>query len=66
MPVFLNLCIAFVGVGFVFISFAMFVNKLNLKIVGISSRILGLFLTAVAIEMISKGINALFFARMVA
>ncbi len=63
MPVLLNLSIAFVGVGLVFITFSMFVNKLNLKLVGIASRILGLFLTAVAIEMIAKGINALFFAR---
>jgi multiple antibiotic resistance protein len=52
-----NLLMAFLLVGIVFVLFAYSVPKVN--IVDISSRVLGLFLTAVAIEMIAKGTLAL-------
>jgi multiple antibiotic resistance protein len=50
---------AFVLVGAVFFVFSLLVSKINPKLVNILSRILGLFLMAVAIEMISKGIEGL-------
>lgn len=55
-----NTVIAFILVGGVFMVFAALIPKINTKAVGIVSRILGLFLTAVAIEMISAGIKGLF------
>ncbi|MBI5223165.1 MarC family protein [Candidatus Micrarchaeota archaeon] len=58
-----NLIVAFMGVFLVFYTFSMMINKVNFKLVGIASRILGLFLTAVAIEMIANGISALFFVH---
>ncbi len=51
-----NLLGAFVLVGIVFFIFSISVTRINPKIVGISSKVIGLFLTAVAIEMISKGL----------
>ena len=56
--VLLNVVAAFVLVGLVFILFAHLINKINIHLVDISSRVLGLFLTAVAIEMIGTGILA--------
>ncbi|MEM4598569.1 MAG: MarC family protein [Candidatus Diapherotrites archaeon] len=55
-----NTVIAFILVGGVFTIFAALIPRINTKAVGIVSRILGLFLTAVAIEMISAGIKGLF------
>jgi len=55
-----NILFAFVIVAIVFTVFSFFVKKINPKVIDITSRILGLFLTAVAIEMISKGIHGLF------
>ncbi|MEK6942652.1 MAG: MarC family protein [Nanoarchaeota archaeon] len=54
-----NLFMAFILVGIVFILFAYSVPRVNIHIVDISSRILGLFLTAVAIEMIASGTIAI-------
>jgi len=54
-----NVFFAFILVAIVFMTFSFFVSKINLKIVDIVSRVLGLFLTAVAIEMIAKGITGL-------
>ncbi|MEM3361828.1 MAG: MarC family protein [Candidatus Anstonellaceae archaeon] len=60
LVVLLNSFISFFLVGLIFFAFATYVNKVNIKIISILSKVLGLFLTAVAIEMIAKGISALF------
>ena len=54
-----NLLFAFIFVGIVFTIFGFTVTRINPKAIDISSRVLGLFLTAVAIEMIAKGITGL-------
>lgn len=59
IPVFINLCAAFVLVGLVFMLFSVFIDKINTKVVGIISRVLGLFLSAIAIEMIATGIQGI-------
>lgn len=56
-----NLILAFALVGIIFILFSHFIPRVNTHLVDISSRVLGLFLTAVAIEMIGTG--ALAFIR---
>jgi hypothetical protein len=48
---------SFVLVGVVFYVFTLLVSKVNPKLVNILSRIMGLFLMAIAIEMIAKGIH---------
>jgi multiple antibiotic resistance protein len=58
-PVLANLCLAFVAVGAVFIVFSMAVKKINPSAVDMVSRVSGLFLAAVAIEMIAKGIDGM-------
>ena len=54
-----NLIPAFILVGIVFVSFAYLVSRANANLINISSRILGLFLAAVSIEMIFTGIKGL-------
>jgi multiple antibiotic resistance protein len=54
-----NLVGSFILVGAVFFVFTMLVSKVSPKLVNILSRILGLFLMALAIEMISKGVYGL-------
>lgn len=58
--VFLNLLIAFVLVFIVFYLLASMIPKLNRTIVGILSKILGLFLTAMALEMMFNGLKGIF------
>jgi multiple antibiotic resistance protein len=53
-----NLVAAFVLVGVVFMMFSFMISKINHTVINITSRVLGLFLTAVSIEMIAQGINA--------
>lgn len=55
----INLILAFVLVTIVFLLFSHLVDKINARIVDIASRILGLFLTAVAIELIANGIQGI-------
>jgi multiple antibiotic resistance protein len=55
----LNLIPAFLVVGAVFVTFSCMIPKINANLVDISSKVLGLFLTAVAIEMIFAGIKAM-------
>lgn len=57
----INIFFAFILVGFVFILFSFIIPKVNMKVVNLMSRVLGLFLAAVAIQMISKGLLNLFF-----
>ena len=52
-----NIFFAFILVAIVFMLFTFFISRINHKFVDIVSRVLGLFLTAVAIEMIAKGIS---------
>ena len=54
--VLLNSFVAFALVGIIFFLFSVYFSKINIKIISLISRILGLFLTAVAVEMIAKGI----------
>jgi multiple antibiotic resistance protein len=54
----LSICVAFVLVGAVFVVFAFFVDRINDKIVDILSRVMGLFLCGVAIQMITVGLEA--------
>jgi multiple antibiotic resistance protein len=56
IPVLINLCFAFLIVGIVFYLTSILFDKINPAVIDILSRIMGLFLTAMAIEMISKGI----------
>jgi multiple antibiotic resistance protein len=52
----MNIFVSFIIVGFVFVLFSHTLNKINAKVISITSRVLGLFLTAMAIEMIVSGI----------
>lgn len=54
-----NLCAAFVLVAAAFILFSFAIDRINAKVIDIVSRILGLFLTAVAIELLAKGLEGL-------
>jgi len=54
-----NLLLAFLLLGVVFFLFSVFITKINMKIIDITSRVMGLFLTAVAIEMMAKGIEGI-------
>jgi len=56
---FFNITYAFIIVGLLFILFGFAISKINTTLIDISSRILGLFLTAVAIEMMAKGISGI-------
>lgn len=52
-----NIFLSFILVGFVFILFSYSLKRINTKVIDITSRVLGLFLTAMAIEMIITGIT---------
>ncbi|MCX8206013.1 MAG: MarC family protein [Candidatus Micrarchaeota archaeon] len=62
LPMLANLVPAFIITGAVFIGGSLVVHRINHKIVSILSRVLGLFLTGMAIEMISLGMRGLFYA----
>jgi multiple antibiotic resistance protein len=55
---------SFILVGIVFFMFSMMVSKVSPKLVNILSRILGLFLMAVAVEMIAKGMQGIILAAL--
>ncbi|MFA5855732.1 MAG: MarC family protein [Candidatus Pacearchaeota archaeon] len=59
VSIILDLLLAFILVAIVFIIFGFSVKRINPKVIDISSKVFGLFLTAVAIEMIVKGITGL-------
>lgn len=54
-----DVTISFLVVGIIFYGFSVMLPKINEKLVEILSKIMGLFLTAIAIEMIAKGATAL-------
>jgi len=60
LSLFLNITGAFILLSIVFAIFLLMLPRINEKIVSILAKILGLFLIAVAIEMIAKGIHGLF------
>lgn len=57
-----NLVGSFILVGVVFYVFSLLVSKVNPKIVNILSRIMGLFLMAVSVEMMAKGLEGIVFS----
>jgi len=59
MDLVINITITFVAIGALFVLFAFMVPKINTKVVGILSKIFGLFLTAIGIEMMAEGIRAM-------
>jgi multiple antibiotic resistance protein len=59
IPVLVNLCLSFVLVGVVFVAFSMSVGKINPSVVDMVSRVSGLFLAAVSIEMMANGIHGM-------
>ncbi len=61
-----DVTIAFLIVGAIFYIFSVMLPRINEKAVEILSKIMGLFLTAIAVEMIAKGMSALLFAKTVA
>lgn len=66
MSILFDIFLAFALVAVVFLIFSTALTRINLKIINISSKILGLFLTAIAIEMIAKGLNNIMFLRQAA
>lgn len=55
--VFWNIVATFLLVAAIFIAFSFLVTRVNVTLVDIISRVMGLFLTAVSIEMIAKGLE---------
>ena len=60
LPLLVQATAAFFAAGLVFWIFSLFIPKINPKVVEIVSKVMGLFLTAIAIEMIAKGATSLF------
>ncbi|HLX62204.1 MAG TPA: MarC family protein [Planctomycetota bacterium] len=60
--VILNLIVAFIGVAAVMLLLTAMIARLNSQLIGIISRILGLFLTAMAVELMAKGLAGLIHA----
>lgn len=54
-----NILVAFILIGIVFVAGSYMIRRINQRIIGIATRVLGLFLTAVAIEMMAQGLNGL-------
>jgi len=57
---------AFLVVGVIFFVFSVLLPRINEKAVEILSKIMGLFLMAIAVEMIANGMSVLLFAKAVA
>ncbi|MEM4634121.1 MAG: MarC family protein, partial [Candidatus Anstonellaceae archaeon] len=58
-----DVSLAFLSVGAVFYIFSCLLPKVNGKVVEILSKIMGLFLTAIAIEMMANGAKGLILAK---
>jgi len=58
-----NVSVAFLVVGVIFYGFAVMLPRINEKLVEILSKIMGLFLTAIAIEMMANGVAGLILAK---
>ncbi len=57
--VLLNTTICFLVVGAIFYIFSLVIKKIDARIIEIASKVLGLFLTAIAIEMMANGFTGL-------
>ena len=66
IPLVPDVTLSFLIVGIVFYIFSVMLPRVNEKAVEILSKIMGLFLTAIAVEMMAKGMSALLFAKIVA
>jgi len=66
VPLVPDVTISFLVVGVIFYVFSVMLPRVNEKAVEILSKIMGLFLTAIAVEMMAKGMSALLFAKMAA
>ena len=66
VPLVPDVTVAFLVVGVIFYLFSVMLPRINEKAVEILSKIMGLFLTAIAVEMMAKGMSALLFAKTVA
>jgi len=66
VPLVPDVTISFLIVGAIFYIFSVMLPRVNEKAVEIVSKIMGLFLTAIAVEMMAKGMSALLFAKTVA
>lgn len=55
-----NIIVTFILVGLIFVLFSYTVKRINIRVIEISAKILGLFLTAMAIELIFRGAYNLF------
>jgi len=66
VPLVPDVTISFLIVGIIFYIFSVMLPRINEKAVEILSKIMGLFLTAIAVEMMAKGMSALLFAKTVA
>jgi len=66
VPLVPDVTISFLIVGAIFYIFSVMLQRVNEKAVEIVSKIMGLFLTAIAVEMMAKGMSALLFAKTVA
>jgi len=64
VPLVPDVTISFLIVGMIFYAFSVLLPRVNEKAVEIVSKIMGLFLTAIAVEMMAKGMSALLFAKM--
>lgn len=59
LPLIINISIAFFFVGIVFVIFSFSISKINTRLIEIVSKILGLFLTAMGIEMVVFGMKGM-------
>lgn len=58
-PVLLNVTAAFVLVGLVIVALAASLRWINVRVMSILSRVLGLFLAAIGVELIAAGVRGL-------
>jgi multiple antibiotic resistance protein len=58
LPVMVNLSLSFVLVAAVFIGMALLIPRVNVKYISFVSKVLGLFLAALGVEMVLMGIKA--------
>jgi len=58
VSILVNLFAAFILVAVIFIAFSFAIARINQRLISITARVLGLFLTAVAIEMMARGVQA--------
>lgn len=61
VPVLINLVLAFILVGIVFNAIAMMIPNISLEWTKFTSRLLGLFIVALGIEMLVAGVRVLLF-----